>query len=237
MYIVEGNIGVGKSTFLQQMKKYDPSIDIIPEPKDSWTSTAYGQSLLSNFYENTPRWAYTLETFAMMRRTQDHLKEQNNPNPQRLMERSVYSGHYCFAVNGYESGYFSDLEWNIYTKWVNFLIKDYCKPPRGFIYLKACPEICFTRIRKRSRKSEQKLSFSYLKAIHEQHERFLVHKDGLFDNLRNVPVLVLNCDKDFLNSEEQTKKHLSKLKAFFKQTNTTSIPSAQKGPKAPLIEL
>jgi deoxyadenosine/deoxycytidine kinase len=235
MYIVEGNIGVGKSTFLEQMKKLDPTIDIIPEPKDTWTSTEYGQSLLSHFYENTPRWAYTLETFAMIRRIKDHSKEENNPNPFRLMERSVYSGHYCFAVNGHKSGYFSDLEWKVYENWVDFLIKDHCKLPLGFIYLQASPEVCFSRIRQRSRKSEQKLSFGYLKSIHEHHERFLVEKKGLYEELEKVPVLILDCNENFLTNDEVAKKHLSSLKSFFDQSKPIETSFAKKDINEPMI--
>jgi len=235
MYIVEGNIGVGKSTFLQHMKELDQTIDIIPEPKDSWTSTAYGQSLLANFYENTPRWAYTLETFAMIRRTKDHIREENNPNPFRLMERSVYSGHYCFAVNGYESGYFSDLEWQIYKNWVDFLIEDHCTPPLGFVYLQASPEVCFSRIRKRHRESEKKLSFGYLQAIHDHHERFLIEKEGVFQALQRVPVLILNCDKDFLTDQAVAEGHLEQLRAFFKSSQAPKDSLAQNPQKTPEV--
>ena len=55
MYIVEGNIGVGKSTFLQLIHHLDPTIAIIPEPKENWAQRVYGQSLLANFYQDPQR--------------------------------------------------------------------------------------------------------------------------------------------------------------------------------------
>jgi len=219
MYIVEGNIGVGKSTFLDLIKQLDATIDIIPEPKENWANQQYGQSLLANFYKNPQRWAYTIETLAMVCRAQDHVQEQKNTNPRRVFERSIYSGHYCFALNDYENGYLSDLEWQIYHKWIDFLLKQHCKAPLGFIYLKAEPEVCFERMVKRSRKSELNLSLDYMRNIHNRHAAFLEEKENVFESIKDVPVLILNCNEDFVNSPENMQDHLKKLQSFFTQTH------------------
>ena len=78
MYIVEGNIGVGKSTFLNLIQQNLPEVKILTEPKDNWTNQIYGQSLLENFYKSPQRWAYTLETLAMICRAKDHMREQES---------------------------------------------------------------------------------------------------------------------------------------------------------------
>ena len=62
MYIVEGNIGAGKSTFLQLIDTHMPDVSVALEPVNNWQNQIYGQSLLTNFYKNPKPWAYTLET-------------------------------------------------------------------------------------------------------------------------------------------------------------------------------
>src|SRR5581483_5280099 len=166
MYIVEGNIGAGKSTFLTMVAQQAPHISVVLEPLHNWQRQTHGQSLLVNFMNNPRRWSYTMETLTMMCRVKDHLQEQANPNPSRLMERSIYSGHYCFALTGYESGFMTGVEWQMYSQWFNFLVPGKCRPPQGFIYLKVDPLISFERIAKRKREGESAITLDYLKAIH-----------------------------------------------------------------------
>ena len=233
MYIVEGNIGVGKSTFLTLVKQNLPEIEIHVEPKDNWTNQIYGQSLLENFYKDPKRWAYTLETLAMICRSRDHIKEQNTNNQKTIMERSIYSGHYCFSINGYHSGYFTQIEWEIYNKWVDFLLNYKCQPPHGFIYLRAEPQICFERIKKRNRISEKKLTLAYVKQIDHWHEKFLIQKDGVYQNLKPVPVLILDCNQSFLENTQNMHNHLVKVQNFIEKTlNTPAIQNPTKTQKS-----
>ncbi len=217
MYILEGNIGAGKSTFLQLIKKHIPEIDVALEPLHNWQKNVYGQSLLANFYQDTQRWAYSIETFAMICRVKEHIKDQGNPNPNRIIERSIYSGHYCFALNGYKHGFMNDIEWDLYNQWFNFLIPKKCFPPRGFIYLRTNPEIAYKRLKKRNRLAEKKISFAYLQQIHEHHEQFLIEKSGILPILKIVPVLVLDCNKEFETNPEILQNHFTQIKQFINE--------------------
>ncbi len=218
MYILEGNIGAGKSTFINLLGKYLPTIQALPEPKDNWTKTVYGQSLLANFYSNPQRWAYTMETLTMICRAQQHIKLQKKRGKPIIIERSLYSGHYCFALNGYESGFFSKIEWEIYNKWVDFIINKQCQPPEGFIYLKVKPEICMQRIKKRNRISEKDISLEYLKQIDKHHDKFLLEKENVFKNIKKIPVLTLHCNEDFLSNDQVMQKHVFMIKNFIEET-------------------
>ena len=218
MYIVEGNIGVGKSTFLDLIAQHCPEVETIQEPVTQWAQDVSGESLLDLFYKNPKRWAYTIETLAMIYRTRDYAKEQSNPNPKRVMERSVYSGHYCFAYNDLDSGYFTKLEWELYNKWVTFLLRDQCRPPMGFIYLQSTPEICYERVIKRQRSSETSLTIDVLNKIHDYHERFLVHKQNIFDELKKTPVLILDCTNDFVKTPDIMRQHADAVRNFFDKT-------------------
>lgn len=214
MYILEGNIGVGKTTFLTLLKKHCPNIDILNEPVANWSQEQHGQSLLADFYQDTSRWAYTLETFTMICRVHDHLREQNHKNPKRILERSIYSGHYCFARNSFESGNLNPTEWAIYKKLADLLIHMQCKPPLGFIYLKANPEVCFQRVQKRNRSSEKDLTLEYIKKIDHWHDTLLIAKLGLTKTLKSVPVLILDCNEDFVENHANMAKHAEKVTAF-----------------------
>lgn len=226
MYLIEGNIGVGKSTFLSLIKEYLPSVDCTKEPIDNWANQSFGKSLLEEFYLDPKRWAYTIETLAMICRSRDHVLVQQQ-HPHHLVERSIYSGHYCFALNGRQEGYFNTLEWDLYEQWVNFLFNQKCKPPHGFIYLQTDPNVCYLRIAKRSRSGESNISLSYLEKIHQWHERFLINKEGVAPRIADVPVLVLDVTKDFASNPERMQEVAQEVAAFIEQTSSPlAVPFA-----------
>lgn len=221
MYIVEGNIGAGKSTFLTLLAQQIPYVTIALEPLHNWQKQVHGQSLLANFYQDPQRWAYTLETFTMMCRVREHLHEQTlaqqNPLKPRLIERSIYSGHYCFAHNSYANNFMTDLEWTLYEQWFTSLVARNCLPPFGFIYLKVNPDIAYDRIKKRNRISEQNLSRAYLEQINKRHEDFLINKIELLPKLQDVPLLIIDCDEEFEQNPAQLEKHTENVKVFIEE--------------------
>ncbi|HML19455.1 MAG TPA: deoxynucleoside kinase [Candidatus Dependentiae bacterium] len=218
MYILEGNIGAGKSTFLKLIEQHIPYISIGFEPLNNWHTEKSGQSLLQQFYEQPKRWAYTLETLALMSRVKEHMLEQKHTHDFRLVERSIYSGFYCFAKNSFQSGFLTDIEWSIYKEWFSFLTHNNCNVPDGFIYLKVDPEIAFERTKIRNRSAESSMTLSYLKDIDKLHSDFLLEKKGIDEKLKDVPVLVLDCNTDFEHNEKQFEQHCQKLSSFLQET-------------------
>lgn len=223
MYILEGNIGAGKSTFLRLINERLPEVSIALEPMDNWQKQVYGQSLLTNFYQESKRWAFTFETLTMKSRIKEHLAEQQRTDNIRIMERSIYSGYYCFAHNSNAQGFMSELEWHMYQEWFNVLIKQ-CKSPLGFIYLRVSPEIAYERIRKRNRHAEKTLSLAYLKQIHHQHELFLLKKQHTLTPLKDIPILVLDCDEEFETNMQKLHQHIHALQNFIQETGYTLPP-------------
>ncbi len=228
MFILEGNTGVGKSTFLRLMQQYAPGVDVIQEPVDnSWGLQMHGNSLLGNFYENPHRWAYTMETFTMMTRVREHVHHQHHAKPYSLMERSVYSGHYCFAKNGHAQGFFSLAEWGVYLRWVEFMLLETCKPPRGFVYLQASPEACFSRLRERARHGEESVKLQYMEQLHDWHEKFLITKDGIDERIAQVPVLVLDVSKDLRNDQSLAMEYVARVQRFMDEILSEDIIPAR----------
>lgn len=225
MYIIEGNIGAGKSTFLKLAQNNIANITVALEPLQSWQGTGDGQSLLANFYQNPKRWAYTFETLTLMSRVREQLHQQTQKTNSQLVERSIYSGYYCFAQNCYEQGFMSTLEWHIYSQWFNFLLLNKCIVPQGFIYLRIAPEVAFERIKKRNRSAESTITLEYLQQVHTKHESFLLHKKSTLPHIRKVPVLILECDEEFETNPSKLDEHLYAVQQFLKTTQPTFKPA------------
>jgi deoxyadenosine/deoxycytidine kinase len=216
MYIVEGNIGAGKSTFITLLQQHLPTLSFALEPVDTWAHQNYGTSLLEEFYNDPKRWAFTIETLAMICRSRDYLSPQAQ-QPHHVMERSIYSGHYCFAFNGRQEGYFTEVEWDIYSHWVSFIFSHKTTPPNGFIYLRAEPEVCKERIAQRSRTGESGIPLEYLQQIHYWHDQFLLEKKNIDATIADVPVLVLDVTNDFVANPEAMKIHADAVNEFILQ--------------------
>lgn len=223
MYIIEGNIGVGKSTFLQLISQQLQEVEVVLEPINKWQNTVYGKGLLTNFYENPQRWAYTLELLTMICRVQDHLAEQQKSGT-IAVERSIYSGYYCFAHNSHIQGFMTELEWNMYQQWCSRIMLCKCLPPQGFIYLRVDPEIAYERIKKRNRRAEKTITLAYLKQIHERHESFLIKKEGVLPQLKRIPVLVIDCNSEFIYNPSQLHRNMHTVQNFFTQTGSVLPP-------------
>ena len=218
MYLIEGNVGVGKSTLLALIHEHLKHVHVVFEKVDSWDKNEQGASLLSHFYKDTPRWSYTMETYTMFTRVKEHLHEQSQNNSFKVIERSLFSGHYCFAKNGYQQGYMDVIEWQLYTDWFNFLVNQHCKAPYGFIYLQADPLTCKERTEKRNRSSEAGIPLTYFEQIHEKHEAFLIKKQNVAPLIKDVPVLVLDATYDFQSDKETLTDYLDKINTFIQVT-------------------
>ena len=213
--IVEGNIGAGKSTFLGILNDY-LDVQIVYEPHHKWQKVGTAGNLLEMFYKETPRWAYTFQSYAFITRIleQKNMAEKS-PSPVQILERSVHSDRYCFAKNCYEMGTMTDLEWQLYKGWFAWLAEGYSVKPDGFIYLKTSPQVCHKRLLKRNRSEESLVPLSYLQKLNQKHEKWLLEKEGIEEYLKDVPVLSLECDVDFEDNKQEQQKHVDDIVSFF----------------------
>jgi deoxyadenosine/deoxycytidine kinase len=216
--MLEGNIGSGKSTFLNTIQNHLPDITVVLEPTAQWQKLE-GGNLLDLFYRDTPRWAYTFQSFAFISRIKsqkDAFKAAPATQP-LILERSIYCDRYCFAKNCFESGTMTALEWNLYTEWFSWLAEDTSIRPDGFIYLKATPQTCYQRLLKRNRSEEAGVSLHYLETLHNKHEDWLTHKKEVSKAIANVPVLTLDCNQEFETNEKVQEIFVEKIKEFIEQ--------------------
>lgn len=228
-FILEGNIGAGKSTFLSLIEKELP-VQVVYEPHRKWQDVGPGENLLDLFYKDTKRWAYTFQSYAFITRViEQQEKAKHNPFSVQVLERSVYSDRYCFAKNCFEMGTLSSLEWKLYRDWFEWLVSSYSVRPAGFIYLRTDPEICYQRLCKRSRTEEAGISFEYLSSLHEKHESWLIKKEGVAPYLEDTPVLVLDCNLEFEANKEQMRNHINAIQAFVRSVDKITQKRAPQG--------
>ena len=201
---VEGNIGSGKSTFLNKISSLLNLYGIL-EPHTLWQNIN-GHNLLEEFYKNPNRWAYSFQTYVFLTRVGSLEKAVNAThdlkNVTYVMERSVYTDKFCFAKACHELGSMNDLEWNMYVAWYDWLVYNHVQKPHGIIYLRVEPEISFERTRIRNRSEEQGVPLSYLKLLHEKHDNWLLYKKDIPSFLENTPTLILDCNKDFEHTSD-----------------------------------
>ncbi|XP_044273399.1 deoxyguanosine kinase, mitochondrial isoform X1 [Varanus komodoensis] len=244
---VEGNIAVGKSTFVRLLRRAFPSWQVVLEPVSKWQKlraagsrqqAAPSQSignLLQLLYQDPSRWSYTFQTYSCLSR----LKAQLQPlsaNPAKTLEavqvfeRSVYSDRFVFAKNLFEIGHLTEIEWTIYQHWHTFLLQAFGDQLglHGFLYLRAPPEVCMERLCRRARPEEQELQLCYLEQLHTQHEDWLLRRSPMsrLDGLGDVPVLVLDVSRDFEHDPSEQGKLVSQVRTFVESGPLAALPSA-----------
>jgi deoxyadenosine/deoxycytidine kinase len=219
VFIVEGNMGAGKSTFLKILERA-LRVQVVQEPVAEWQAVGGTENLLAHFYNDTNRWAYTFQSYAFVTRVR--AQEQMaliNPTNIQILERSVYSDRYCFAKNCFEMGKMTELEWKLYQEWFSWLVDNYTVKPAGFIYLQTDPEVCYERMAKRNRSAEAAVPLSYVQLLHDKHEEWLLEKRNIASYLKDIPVLILPCNKDFESDPREQEKHIESIISFMYANN------------------
>ena len=79
-YIIEGNIGSGKSTILKLLQLAQ-NVEVIQEPVYMWLSIKDddNKNLLEHFYSDMDRYSYMFQTMVFKTRIQSLEKEQISP--------------------------------------------------------------------------------------------------------------------------------------------------------------
>ena len=178
IYTVEGNIGSGKSTFLKNLKCSD-KIHILQEPVDEWfkIKNEKEENLFELFYNDPKKYAYIFQTYIFYTRFNKLLTFA--PGQLVLCERSILTDFNVFLNSLYEKNDLSKLEYDVFKCWFDMIIKMSKFELKGIIYIRASPDVCMERIKKRNRNGENIIALEYLTLLHEKHEEWINNEDNV----------------------------------------------------------
>jgi deoxyadenosine/deoxycytidine kinase len=180
---IEGNIGSGKSTLINRLKKEnkDNLIYFLPEPVDQWNTIkdSGGVTILERYYRDKKKYSFSFQMMAYITRlSQIRNCIKTLPSDAIIItERCLYTDRYVFAKMLYDTGFIEEIEYTIYIKWFSEF-EEYSKLDK-IIYIKTDPEVCQERINKRNRKGEENIPLSYLQDCHTYHENWIEMEDDL----------------------------------------------------------
>lgn len=187
-YIIEGNIGCGKTTLITNLK-FEENVEVIEEPVDEWKNQKdeHGKNILGLFYEDSKRYAYLFQTLVFKSR----LISLEIPQTKRIRfsERSIWTDKNIFTKNCYELGFLSKIEKDIYDYWFHWLESKIRRMPDGIFYLRAPAEVCHTRMKKRDRAEETSVPLEYLQSIHKKHEEWLNNGNSFY---QGIPIYIID---------------------------------------------
>lgn len=194
IYSMEGNIGVGKTTFINMVKQLHKTREIIvlEEPVAEWLSIKNNENktILELFYADQNKYAFSFQMMAYISRIA-LLKQTIREHPQAIIitERSVYTDKHVFAKMLFDEGKIEKVNYEIYNKWFEHFIEDV--PISKIIYLRCTPAIAHSRVIKRNRPGET-ITLDYLTKCHTYHEEWI--------ELSNVPCIILDANKENTNT-------------------------------------
>jgi deoxyadenosine/deoxycytidine kinase len=177
---IEGNIGVGKSTFLDNLEEsirstWTKKWVFLREPVHIWETVRdpEGNTMLAKFYGDPIKYSFAFQVMAYSTRVQE-LRRILRENPDCygvVCERSLETDRRIFAKMLHADGSMEPILHDIYTMFSS-LNHDEFKLD-GIVFLDADPTTCMERIVKRSRNGESSISLAYLEQCHQYHQEWM----------------------------------------------------------------
>ncbi len=183
---IEGDIGAGKSTLIDFLKREHPEWHFVDEPVGVWQGLKNegGENLLELFYKDTTKYAYTFQNCAILSRARNIQNAVRSwqaaciEDPSLaahnvfVTERCLDTDYNVFAKMMYDTGKMGLLEWDLYKMWYEFA-KDNSYPLKGIIHVCTPPEVCDERIHIRGRKGEENIPLEYLQSLERYQNEWL----------------------------------------------------------------
>jgi deoxyadenosine/deoxycytidine kinase len=168
--IVEGNIGVGKSTFCHMLKDIRDDANQCRLLLEPVKEPAF-RRLLELYYSDMARWGLTFQMYALKERFKQHTwaAELVQNGVGVVQDRSIYADG-CFGELVHEDGNMTQDEWDIYCDTFGSM-KRFLRYPDIMIYLQCPPRICKERVDIRKRPEEDGIPLDYLERLHDKHEQ------------------------------------------------------------------
>ncbi|VVC38824.1 P-loop containing nucleoside triphosphate hydrolase,Deoxynucleoside kinase domain [Cinara cedri] len=212
---IEGNIGSGKTTFLEQFADC-PNVYMAKEPVHKWQDVC-GHNFLGLMYQDPKRWSFAFQSIVQRTMLELHQALPEHGQNIKIMERSIYSARNIFIENLYKDNLMASPEYAVLDAWYKWIIENVKIECDLIIYLRTDPEVAFQRIKTRNRFEEKDVTLDYIQHLHELHDKWLnVHKT---DVPKSVPVVIVDANQ----SMEQVKKQFKGVRELINKNATALI--------------
>ena len=183
---IAGNIGVGKTTLTAKLAEY---LGWLP-----YYERVIDNPYLNDFYSDMSRWSFNLQVYFLSRRFIDQRVISESLEP-CIQDRSIYEDAEIFAYILHKQGFMSDRDYDNYCDLFKAMT-DYLRKPDLIVYLQASTWTLISRIRKRGREFEKRITSEYLFDLNEAYERWVKRLQE-----EQQPVLII--DANSLDFEKQ----------------------------------
>lgn len=195
---IEGNIGSGKSTFIDYLSKRSGReellFDLYEEPVREWQNLN-GVNLLEATYKDPTRNGFAFQSYAMLTMLKLYLTKPSSPCEFKVFERSFLSARYCFLKRMLQKNWIDKISSDVLNEWFDFFECKLLMVPNLIIYIKTSPKKAMERIEKRGRLEEKNIELESINELHELHEEWLAH------NKRTTNIKVFEIDGDLDSGE------------------------------------
>lgn len=206
---VEGNIGIGKSTFINYVKEKfkilkEINIEFIDESVLDWMNVE-NNNLLHLYYNDKKKYGEIFQFFVFMTTLRKCLKENYKNEDIVFMERSLYTSIHCFNKLLLDEKIVDIMSHNVLKKSLQ-IFNDIILQPDIIVYLeidnKDIPLILKNRILQRKRKGELNISTDYLVKLND------IYNNVINNNYSKIKIIRYKYNK---NTNDDVKEKFSQI--------------------------
>ncbi len=197
--VVEGPIGVGKTSLMQRLSTQFKARCILESPEEN--------PFLHRFYRDRKKYAFQTQLFFLLNRYQ-HQREirQIDLFNQITLSDYLFAKDRIFAYLNLDEN-----ELALYER-VFALLDGRIPKPDLVIFLQAKPEKLLVRIRARDTEYEREIDIEYLRALSQAYNTYFFHYE-------ESPLLVVDTsDIDFVNREEDLENLVREVRSMRRGT-------------------